>query len=39
MSILIFVPLSLIAVVMERPRRYPAPRKRVNRFEVIKTAR
>ena len=39
MSILMFPPLILIAAIAERPRRYPAYRKRVNRFETTKTAR
>lgn len=40
MSLLILTPLLLaLASIGERPRRYPVYRKRVNRFEVIKTAR
>lgn len=36
MSLLIFPPLILIAAIAERPRRYPAYRKRVNHFETTK---
>lgn len=39
MSLLIFPPLILIAAIAERPRRYPAYRKRVNHFESTKKAR
>ena len=36
MSLLIFPPLILIAAIAERPRRYPAYRKRANHFETTK---
>lgn len=36
MSILMFIPLILIAAILERPRRSPAYRKRVNHFEPTK---
>ena len=36
MSLLIFPPLILIATIAERPRRYPAYRKRVNHFEAAR---
>lgn len=39
MSILIFIPLTLIAAIAERPKRYPAYRKRINHFETTKKAR